>query len=116
MSDAAAVYTSSHEAANLLIVFFSHGFVLCALRSCKSQYIVIPSIITCLLPARDPPAESIHISSLPPSIPTDEEPEQTGAPGEEVCFVRSFCFCWDSSQFYETQEAFQEETYSATVK
>ncbi|XP_068589237.1 natural resistance-associated macrophage protein 2-like isoform X2 [Cebidichthys violaceus] len=27
---------------------------------------------------RDPPPENIHISSLPPSVPTDQEPEQTG--------------------------------------
>ncbi|XP_038579402.1 natural resistance-associated macrophage protein 2-like [Micropterus salmoides] len=34
--------------------------------------------------ARDPPPENIHISSLPPSIPTDREPEQTGGQGDMV--------------------------------
>ncbi|XP_045913059.1 natural resistance-associated macrophage protein 2-like isoform X1 [Micropterus dolomieu] len=34
--------------------------------------------------ARDPPPENIHISSLPPSIPTDQEPEQTGGQGDMV--------------------------------
>ncbi|XP_041655295.1 natural resistance-associated macrophage protein 2-like [Cheilinus undulatus] len=33
---------------------------------------------------RDPPPENIHISCLPPSIPTDQEPDQTGAIGEVV--------------------------------
>ncbi|XP_028264855.1 natural resistance-associated macrophage protein 2-like [Parambassis ranga] len=33
---------------------------------------------------RSPPHESIHISSLPPSLPTDEEPEQTGGPADGV--------------------------------
>ncbi|XP_036961022.1 natural resistance-associated macrophage protein 2-like isoform X1 [Acanthopagrus latus] len=31
---------------------------------------------------REPPAENIHISSLPPSVPTDPEPQQTGGQGE----------------------------------
>ncbi|XP_060914148.1 natural resistance-associated macrophage protein 2-like isoform X2 [Labrus mixtus] len=33
---------------------------------------------------RDPPPENIHISCLPPSIPTDQEPEQTGGIGDVV--------------------------------
>ncbi|XP_074499467.1 natural resistance-associated macrophage protein 2-like isoform X1 [Sebastes fasciatus] len=33
---------------------------------------------------RDPHPENIHISSLPPSIPTDLEPEPTGGEGEEA--------------------------------
>ncbi|XP_044065991.1 natural resistance-associated macrophage protein 2-like [Siniperca chuatsi] len=33
---------------------------------------------------RDPPPENIHISSLPPSVPTDQEPEQTGGHGDVV--------------------------------
>uniref|UniRef100_UPI0037E8BB79 natural resistance-associated macrophage protein 2-like isoform X2 n=1 Tax=Semicossyphus pulcher TaxID=241346 RepID=UPI0037E8BB79 len=33
---------------------------------------------------RDPPPENIHISCLPPSIPTDHEPEQTGGIGDSV--------------------------------
>ncbi|XP_076597056.1 natural resistance-associated macrophage protein 2-like isoform X2 [Chaetodon auriga] len=31
-----------------------------------------------LRPVRDPPPENIHISSLPPSAPTDPQPQQTG--------------------------------------
>ncbi|KAM9343771.1 natural resistance-associated macrophage protein 2-like isoform 2-T3 [Pholidichthys leucotaenia] len=34
--------------------------------------------------ARNPPPENIHISSLPPSIPTDVEPEQTAGQDEMV--------------------------------
>ncbi|XP_070695169.1 natural resistance-associated macrophage protein 2-like [Pempheris klunzingeri] len=33
---------------------------------------------------RDPPPENIHISSLPPSFPTDPEPEQNGGQGDVV--------------------------------
>ncbi|XP_060914147.1 natural resistance-associated macrophage protein 2-like isoform X1 [Labrus mixtus] len=33
---------------------------------------------------RDPPPENIHISCLPPSIPTDQEPEQTGGIAGDV--------------------------------
>ncbi|XP_075954779.1 natural resistance-associated macrophage protein 2-like [Anarhichas minor] len=33
---------------------------------------------------RDPPPESIHISSLPPSVPTDQEPEQTGGQADDM--------------------------------
>ncbi|XP_074537399.1 natural resistance-associated macrophage protein 2-like [Halichoeres trimaculatus] len=33
---------------------------------------------------RDPPPENIHISCLPPSIPTDPEPEQTERQGDMV--------------------------------
>ncbi|XP_070824326.1 natural resistance-associated macrophage protein 2-like isoform X2 [Chaetodon trifascialis] len=31
-----------------------------------------------LRPVRDPPPENIHISSLPPSAPTEQQPQQTG--------------------------------------
>ncbi|XP_067449375.1 natural resistance-associated macrophage protein 2-like isoform X1 [Thunnus thynnus] len=34
--------------------------------------------------AREPPPENIHISSLPPSIPTDQESEQTGGQAGDV--------------------------------
>ncbi|XP_071333528.1 natural resistance-associated macrophage protein 2-like [Trachinotus anak] len=37
-----------------------------------------------LRPVRDPPPEDIHISSLPPSIPTDQEAEQAGAQADDV--------------------------------
>ncbi|CAJ1084422.1 natural resistance-associated macrophage protein 2-like [Xyrichtys novacula] len=33
---------------------------------------------------RDPPPENIHISCLPPSIPTDQEPDHTGGRGDPV--------------------------------
>lgn len=61
-------------------------------------------IITRLLPARDPPPENIHISSLPPSIPTDIEPQQTGEQGEDVCFVDGFLLFVRS--FIKMHEAF----------
>nr|XP_046252133.1 natural resistance-associated macrophage protein 2-like [Scatophagus argus] len=32
--------------------------------------------------ARDPPPENIHISSLPPSVPTDQDAPQTGGQGD----------------------------------
>lgn len=48
-----------------------------------------PSIITCLLPGRNPAPEQIHITSLPPSIPTDQEPEQAEGQGEDVYPVHS---------------------------
>lgn len=60
-------------------------------------------IITCWLPVRDPPAENIHISSLPPSVPTDPEPQPTGAQGEDVCFVDFVAH----RSFIEMHEAFQ---------
>ncbi|KAM6928785.1 natural resistance-associated macrophage protein 2-like [Lycodopsis pacificus] len=37
-----------------------------------------------LRPVRDPPPENIHISSLPPSVPTDQEPEQTGGQADDL--------------------------------
>ncbi|XP_070766015.1 natural resistance-associated macrophage protein 2-like [Enoplosus armatus] len=37
-----------------------------------------------LLAVRDPPPESIRISSLPPSVPTDQEPQQTGGQAGDV--------------------------------
>lgn len=57
------------------------GFTLCALWSCKVSYNL--SITTCLFPVRDPPPENIHISSLPPSIPTEQEPEHTEGQGDD---------------------------------
>ncbi|XP_054464385.1 natural resistance-associated macrophage protein 2-like [Anoplopoma fimbria] len=33
---------------------------------------------------RDPAPENIHISSLPPSVPTDQEPEQTGGEADNM--------------------------------
>ena len=60
------------------------------------------SIITCLAAGREPPAENIHISSLPPSVPTDPEPQQTGGQGNHVCFVhRSLFFVPARHSFYE---------------
>lgn len=56
------------------------------------------SLITCLLAGREPPPENIHISCLPPSVPTDHETEQTRRQGEDVCFVDTFCFCCVSGE------------------
>lgn len=72
----------------------SHGFQ-CVRRilfcvHCDHVSDCNPSIITCFPPGRDPPTEDIHISSLPPSIPTDHEAEQTEEQGEDVYFVDSF--------------------------
>lgn len=70
-----------------------------------------PSIITCLLPGRNPAPEQIHITSLPPSIPTDQEPEQAEGQGEDVYPVHSVFFK-DSSHFYEIHETFQPDSLS----
>ncbi|XP_023197140.1 natural resistance-associated macrophage protein 2-like isoform X1 [Xiphophorus maculatus] len=42
------------------------------------------SLITGLLPGRNPPPENIHISSLPPSIPLDPEPDLPGQQDDSV--------------------------------
>ncbi|KAE8292820.1 Natural resistance-associated macrophage protein 2 [Larimichthys crocea] len=41
-------------------------------------------MIRFLRSVREPPQENIHISSLPPSVPTDQEPQQNGARGDRA--------------------------------
>lgn len=72
-----------------------------------------PSIITCLLPGRNPAPEQIHITSLPPSIPTDQEPEQAEGQGEDVYPVHNVFFLRTHHIFMKYMKPFSQ-THSAT--